>query len=155
TNSILLLTNVQSSDAGNYDVIVNNAYGSATNRVVILSVTPAAPRISFQPASEKPPQGVVFTFSVRAVGTLPMNYQWRLGGVPIAGGTNQNVRFPSAEVTNNGLYDVVLSNSVGSITSVTARLTVVPRPLPSTLSVWGNVGNIGSGARYYNGLSNV
>lgn len=41
TNSMLLLTNVQTSDSGAYDVVVANSFGSATSTVATLSVAGA------------------------------------------------------------------------------------------------------------------
>jgi hypothetical protein len=44
TNSTLILTNVQLSQAGNYSVVVSNAFGTATSQTASLTVNPAPPR---------------------------------------------------------------------------------------------------------------
>jgi hypothetical protein len=43
---------------------------------------------------------------------------------PIAGAINDTVLIPSAQPTNVGTYFVIITNSVGSVTSVVASLVV-------------------------------
>lgn len=64
-------------------------------------------------------------FGVTADGIEPFSYQWRKNGVGIAGATNLVYRIVSVTLTNEGNYDVVVTNSYSSITSSVAKLTVV------------------------------
>lgn len=49
TNNFLTLTNVSLSNAGNYDVVVTNLYGSATSFNVALTVVPLSGLIAYYP----------------------------------------------------------------------------------------------------------
>jgi hypothetical protein len=62
---------------------------------------------------------------VIARGNAPLSYQWRKNGVDIAGATSATYTTPPATVGDNGsLFSVVVSNSVGSVTSNNAKLKV-------------------------------
>jgi hypothetical protein len=65
---------------------------------------------------------------VTAAGTTPLSYQWRLADQPIAGATTNALTITSAQCTNAGAYDVVVTNAGGSLTSSVALLTVVAPP---------------------------
>jgi hypothetical protein len=64
------------------------------------------------------------TFSVKASGTEPLSYQWRKGGSDISGATDSSYTITSVVMADAGSYDVVVSNSCGSVTSSAATLTV-------------------------------
>ncbi len=66
------------------------------------------------------------TFTVTATGTAPLSYQWQFNGVNIIGATNADLTLTSVSFANAGNYNVVLNNAYGSVTSVTATLTVLP-----------------------------
>jgi beta-lactamase superfamily II metal-dependent hydrolase len=124
TGSSLTKTSVQSSDAGNYSVVVANAAGSVTSANAVLTVTAAPPSISTQPASQTVVQGTAATFSVVAGGTAPLTYQWRFNGANISGATTSSYTRSNAQTTHQGNYSVVVANSAGSVTSANASLTV-------------------------------
>ena len=63
-------------------------------------------------------------FSVYAGGAEPITYQWRKGGLNIAGATEAVLKFSSAQIADAGKYDVVVKNTAGTITSNAATLTV-------------------------------
>ena len=65
TQSSLTLTNLQGSDVGNYDVVVSNAWGTATSAVALLSVN-LAPPDSFNPGAG----GEVDAMAVQADGKI-------------------------------------------------------------------------------------
>ena len=52
--------------------------------------------------------------------------------MPLPGATNASLTFTNVQMTNAGTYTVVASNSLGSVTSTVAVLTVNLAP-PSTL----------------------
>lgn len=140
TAAILSLNNVQAGDIGNYDVVVTNSVGFATSSSALLTVNPAAPTISGQPASKSVSTGGNASFTVTAAGTAPLSYQWRKGGAAlpeggaVTGTTTATLLFTGATAANGGDYDVVVANDLGSVTSNPATLTVNPPP-PSTV-VW-------------------
>src|SRR5437899_1693004 len=82
------------------------------------------PSIVTQPTSLVVTQGNSASFSVSATGDAPLAYQWRFGGGPLTNATNSIFNVASAQLTDAGNYDVVVTNSSGTATSTVARLTV-------------------------------
>ena len=126
TNSSLTINNVQSADAGSYDVIVSNSGGSVTSASASLTVqgSAIAPSISSQPVSATVAVGATASFSVTASGTPAPAYQWRKNSVNISGAVSPSLSIANAQTADAGSYDVVVSNSAGSVTSASASLTV-------------------------------
>jgi hypothetical protein len=110
----------------NISVVVNNAYGSATGTVVF-PVVASAPLIVKQPAAETRFNGRPFSFSVSAVGSLPLSYQWNTNGIPIPGATSTTYAgIASAAAALN--YSCTVTNQDGTSNSVAVALTVLPIP---------------------------
>ncbi|MFQ5412466.1 MAG: immunoglobulin domain-containing protein [Phycisphaerae bacterium] len=112
----------QASDAGAYDVLVTNACGSITSSPATLTLR-TAPVIIAQPQGRSVCAGTLTTFSVRGNGTPPLGYRWRKGGIDIPGATSPTLTIGAVQATDAGAYDVVVTNSCGSITSSAATLT--------------------------------
>ena len=126
TNSVLTLTNVQPSQAGDYWVIVTNIAGAVTNLVGTLTV-PLPPSLTQQPGSLTVTNGGDATFSVTASGFSPILYSWVRDGVPILGANSAVYTLSSAQISDSGAqFDCVLTNIAGSVTSQVATLTVLP-----------------------------
>ena len=119
----MALPAVQSANAGDYTVIVSNAAGSVTSAVAVLAVN-IAPVINAQPQSQTVAAGADVTFSVEAGGTGPLSYQWQFNGASIPDATGPTLALPAVQSANAGDYTVVVSNTVGSLTSAVAVLTV-------------------------------
>jgi hypothetical protein len=84
-----------------------------------------APAITTQPTDQRVVVGQTATFSVMANGTAPLNYQWQKGTTPVAGATASSYTTPATALPDNGsTFQVVISNSVSSVTSSSAMLTV-------------------------------
>ncbi|MCG3160160.1 MAG: hypothetical protein JMDDDDMK_01196 [Acidobacteria bacterium] len=96
--------------------------GSAAYTLVINSSC-APPAITAQPASLVKNAGESATFSVTATGTS-LTYQWRKGGVNIAGATASSFTIASVKTSDAGSYDVVVTGACGTLTSAAATLTV-------------------------------
>ena len=107
-----------------------HAYGFANREAVSRFV---APVISAHPQSAIVSPDVPVTFSVTASGVPLPTYQWRFNGNAVTGEVNPTYALPSVTSANAGLYDVIVSNTAGSVTSQVARLTVgiIPIPNPS------------------------
>ncbi|MGB4786353.1 MAG: DUF4082 domain-containing protein [Candidatus Acidiferrum sp.] len=88
--------------------------------------TPAVPpSITAQPVSQTVVLGQSATFSVAAVGTAPLNYQWYKSGNSINAANSASYTTPAASTSDNGAqFTVVVSNSAGNLTSGAATLTV-------------------------------
>ncbi|MGB6685624.1 MAG: hypothetical protein WBH24_18375 [Candidatus Acidiferrum sp.] len=83
------------------------------------------PTIAAQPASQAVAVGQAVTFSVTAAGTAPLTYQWLKNNAIISGATTASYTTPATVASDNGAkFDVLVSNSVGSVVSAMATLTV-------------------------------
>jgi hypothetical protein len=60
--------------------------------------------------------------SVSAVGSAPLNFQWRHNGANLVGATNSVLRLPSVQPAQGGDYQVLVYNAVGSVVSTNAQL---------------------------------
>ncbi len=133
TGATLSLTAVQSAQAGNYVAVVSNAMGAVTSAVAVLTVTnPGPPVIATQPASQTVTAGTNVNFSVTATGAPPLNYQWRFNGANITSATSSMYSLANVQSAQAGGYSAVIGNSVGSVTSAVAVLTVT-NPIPPTI----------------------
>ena len=115
-----------------YRVVVSGAGGSVTSSAATLTVTAAAvvPSITVQPADRTITAGQDAIFSVTAAGTA-LTYQWQHsmnGGTTFtdeAGATAATLTLTAVAQLHNGHFlRVVVSNSLGSVTSTAALLTV-------------------------------
>ena len=132
TGSALVIHDAQSANAGSYDVVVTNSVNSATSSAASVVVNPAGPTITVQPASLTTAINGTATFSVTAVGTEPLSYQWRKGGSELLGATASTLVLAGVSATTAGSYDVVVHNSIADATSSPAVLTVTAAT-PSTV----------------------
>ena len=83
------------------------------------------PTIATQPSNQSVVAGQTATFSVTAMGSGRLNYQWVKGTTAIAGATFASYTIPPASTFDNGSrYSVVVSNSGGGVTSNAATLSV-------------------------------
>ena len=144
TNAFLTLANVQFTNAGVYTVTVSNLIGVTTSSNATLTVG-YAPSITSQPQSVELAQGSNAMFSVTAIGTGPLNYQWSFNGAALAQGTNSSLTLTNVQGANGGSYSVAVSSPFGSVLSSNATLTVdlfpviVTQPQSQTVLVGTNI----------------
>ncbi|MFN7138542.1 MAG: immunoglobulin domain-containing protein, partial [Limisphaerales bacterium] len=132
TLSTLVLSNVQSSNQGDYSVVVTTGADTEPSTLARLTViTP--PVITGQPASQTLSQNSTATFTVIAQG-INLTYQWKkngqslFNGANVAGATSANLAIQNVGVGDEGTYTVEISNSAGLVTSLPASLYVVIPP---------------------------
>ena len=116
-----------SDNGAQFTCTVSNSAGSATSSAATLTVSTAAiaPSIGSQPASRTVTAGQTSSFSISVSGTAPFTYQWKKNGAAIGGATSSSYTTPAATTSDNGAqFTVTVSNSVGSVTSNPATLTV-------------------------------
>jgi alpha-tubulin suppressor-like RCC1 family protein len=90
---------------------------------VVLGGTAAT--ITTNPANLATAAGNTATFSVQAIGTPPLNYQWRFEGNDLPGATNAILTIGNVQTNHAGLYSVAVRNDHGPETiSTAATLTV-------------------------------
>jgi hypothetical protein len=123
TASSLNIGSVTLAQAGNYDVVVGNSYGSATSLVAQLTVL-VPPSISTQPTNQSVATGGNASFQATATGTSPLAYQWWFNQTNAVGGDTNVLTISNAQVNQAGNYTVVITNVAGAITSIVAGLTV-------------------------------
>jgi hypothetical protein len=130
TTATLSFASVEASQAGEYTVIVSNSAGSVTSAPAALTVNPVviSPAISGQPQSLVVNQGKSAEFTVTATGSSPIGYQWLKDGQNVTGATASVLRITSTQVSDGGVYRVIVSNSAGSETSSPALLSVNSPP---------------------------
>ena len=140
TNAYYSIANVLDSHAGNYALVVSNGAGGATSRVVALNVTAPVPGntgqpiICVEPQSQAVPWGCAATLSATVSCDDPV-FQWSFNGVPLPDGTNAFYALASVRSEQDGDYQLVVSNSAGSASSIVAQLTVIaPNQIPPAIS---------------------
>src|SRR4030095_8433501 len=114
TNATLILTNIQVADAGSYVALVTNVAGAATSGVAMLIVD-ARPLIATQPDNLILAPGASGTLSVSATGPA-LSYRWLRDDLTLPAATNATLTISNAGPAERGSYQVIITNSFGSIT---------------------------------------
>jgi len=134
TSRTLTLTDISSADAGTYSVMVTNFVGSVTSGGATLTLTSSPPVITLQPTNQLVLPAGTASFSVAAIGNLPLLYRWRhdgtnlADGINVSGATAGRLVVSNASVSDAGIYSVIISNSAGSTVSTDAVLVIVTPP---------------------------
>jgi len=101
----------------------------------------SVPVVLTQPADQSVVVGSAATFNVAAAGAAPLTYQWSssVDGITfttIAGATATSHGTGATALNQTGtFYRVIVSNSLGSVTSSAARLTVTPAIVAPAITV--------------------
>jgi hypothetical protein len=152
TNSdVYRITNVFSTNLGTYFVSISNRFSSVTSAPVTLSFG-GGPAIISQPASVTTNAGSSVTFNVTASGNPTPSYQWQFNSTNLGGATGTSFTLNNVTTNNSGSYTVVVSNSVASITSAPAVLTISgstgPQPATITVQPVSQIVVVGSNATF-------
>ncbi len=83
-----------------------------------------APAISTQPKSQNVAPGDSVLFSVVAAGVPAPSYQWYFNGTAYPSATGSTLSFSNVRSSDAGDYSVVVTNSLGKVTSNPATLTL-------------------------------
>ena len=89
---------------------------------------PLTPVIWEEPEDQFALAGNTVTFSSESEGVDGMTYQWQFNGVNISGAINASLTLTGVQAVDNGSYQVVISDSAGSVTSDVASFTLVTQP---------------------------
>jgi hypothetical protein len=152
-SNVLTIANLTTNWALAYQVIVSNGSGSITSTPAATLTLLSSPIITTQPASQTVVAGSPVTLNVTALGTPPLGYQWQAtnssaGGFTNIAGATASALTLTGVTTNFALsYQVVVTNSYGSVTSAVAALTVllpaaaanIPDPGAMARSIVANV----------------
>ena len=105
-------------------------FGGANNAGIAYMLSLTAPVISQQPQNVTVTNGYPSSFSAQAAGVGLLNYQWYFhtnAVITNATGTTYGI---TNTITNNiGTYNVIVTNSFGSVTSSYAKLSVISVPV--------------------------
>ena len=121
------------NDAGDYQLVLSNAWGTATSEVCAVSIVPSKPWVDpSQPEDVVLAQGAFYSWWPSIYGTAPFTFQWFKDGEPIPSdenpyATNSYFYFFSAFPEDEGGYSLVVSNAYGACTSRVAQVTVTGR----------------------------
>lgn len=99
---------------------------------------PAGLVITRHPQSATVGEGDRLELSVAALGIGPISYQWWKGAGPIPGATATNLVLNPIKLSDAGTYFVVVTNSVGSLESTRARITVATTVTAQITTIAGN-----------------
>lgn len=124
----LTLTGAVAGDSADYTLRVTNDTGGTRTSAVSRLIVRDAPEVTAPLQSLYRTSGQSATFSVGAVGVAPISYQWNKNGTAIPGAESATFTIPSVNRTDAGLYSVTISNSLGTVTSPGAALSVGTMP---------------------------
>jgi len=131
TNSAQLVTELTVTINGNAYPLTLPQWpflGKTVSATVSLSTSNVAPFIVSQPVGTNLLAGGAATFSVAAPGMPLPGYQWFENGVGIPWATNSSYSKIAGLTDTNATFVCVITNSVGSVTSSPALLTVNDAP---------------------------
>jgi Bacterial Ig domain len=90
---------------------------------------PAFPTIFTQPVNSLVRVGSDAVFTVVAAGRAPLFHQWLFNGVPLTGRTNFSLVLTNVQPSVVGEYSVIVTNSLGAVTSVVASVVLLVDPI--------------------------
>ncbi len=135
TTSSLALSNVQTSAAGRYSVLVRTDFGSVTSADALLTVG--------NPITVSPPfnttafVGSTATLTAFVASVDPLVLRWAKNGTYIPGATSATLTIPNAQLSDSGVYVLTVSRPDGTViypltgsSALFATISVVPRPAP-------------------------
>jgi len=143
----LIITNLLTSDAGYYYVVITNSLGSITSSIASMTVftnpvfsaaypvSYATPMTLYGGTSAAGATGSTPTFSVSTFGGTPMTYQWQTNGVNVGGATGTTFTFTNCQLNGPTSFACVVSNSYGEATNAwsVAYVQAPAAPFPQAI----------------------
>ena len=115
-------------NGGNYDLVVTNSMGSATSAVATVTII-GTPAITANIRSTTNYYNLDQLFVIGTAGAQPMSYQWLRNGTNIPGATAAALAVANLQSSDNGsTFKVIVTNTLGAITSAVATLSVTTPP---------------------------
>lgn len=105
----------------------------------------SAPQITSQPVNQTVGAGAIASFNVAVFAAPPRFYQWQKNGTNLpdsgsfASATNRILTLSHLSPADSGIYSVIVSNALGSVTSSNAQLTVISLPVQTIMQNSGTI----------------
>jgi hypothetical protein len=127
TNAILQITSAQPTNSGEYVVLVYN--NSAAVLSEIASVAVVAPPQLAGPYETFIPPGANTVLNVQVTSTRPLSYQWQFNEQNIPGATGPSLAINNAQLSDDGIYTVIVQDDINLPVTGSARLYVLVQPI--------------------------
>ncbi len=130
-NRIYAISDAQAGDAGSYDCVVSNNWGSDTSAAATLTVQIPV-TITIEPTDQDICDGDAAVFTVDADGDPAPTYQWRRNGLAlsdggaISGALTATLTVDPVLLGDDATFDVAVTNPCSAEASVAVQLTVRP-----------------------------
>jgi uncharacterized delta-60 repeat protein len=135
----LILTNLQAADAGNYDVVVSNVFGSVISAVAVLGVNLATPD-SFNPGASSS----VYSLAVQTDGKILVGGSF----TTLGGQSRTNIGRLNADGTLNSTFNPGAGSRYSSVSSLAVQAN-------GKILVGGGFNTLGGQTRNYIGRLNA
>jgi len=112
TNATLSIPNVGTGNSDTYFLIATNSLGGEQSSNVVVTVSAIPVSITQQPSNTTVFGNYPATFSVTAIGTPPIYYQWSRNGTAVAGATNSSYTVTPVNTNNGDVYSCLVSNYI-------------------------------------------
>lgn len=124
---------VMNSRITNLDALTNDDIAGAQSLYGASIGAATAPVITTQPSSRTAIMGSNVSFTVAATSSGAMTYQWWKNGAIVPGGAGATLTLTNVTSAASGSYYAVVTNSIGSTTSLAATLTVLEPVVAPTI----------------------
>lgn len=121
------------------NITVTDGSGGSASESFLFQVSSGSgpPVITLHPESQTATNGATVVFSSASSGAPTLRYRWRFNGtnLPAAIATNATLVITKVEAVDAGDYAIAIGNSLGSVTSLVATLTVVGSEIPTLANI--------------------
>ena len=125
--SSLLIVHSDLSTQGTYYVVISNSQGQVISSTTLVVVN-YPPLVQSQPRNIIANPGATITLSITASGSPFPAIQWMKNGVKIRGANVLNYIIYSATPSDQAAYSAILTNSLGTVSTSTAYVTINEPP---------------------------